>query len=370
MPTVNELLVDEAIRHQVQLAKYSNEVVRKMIAVLNRSDARLFEQLLIVLDRVAPSEFQVTRLESLLGSIAAMNSQAYAQLGNEVSVELQAFTQYEVSYQQHVLLETTPAQIHVASVVPEQVYASAMARPFQGWLLSDVLRDLEQGRAKKIRTTIAQGYTENKPIDKIVRELRGTKANQYADGLLEVNRREAAAIVRTAVSHTAAVAHDAVYDANADLMKALQWSATLDLRTSEICRIRDGKLWTPKEHKPVGHDLPWLGGPGRAHWQCRSASIPVLKSIEELLGLPDTGVTLRSGQRASMDGQVPADVDYATWLKKQSATRQDEVLGPTRGKLMRQGKLPLERMYGLKGQFLTLDQLRASDAAAFRRAGL
>jgi hypothetical protein len=37
MPGVNDLLVDEAIRHQVTLAKYSNDVVRQMIAVLNRS---------------------------------------------------------------------------------------------------------------------------------------------------------------------------------------------------------------------------------------------------------------------------------------------------------------------------------------------
>jgi hypothetical protein len=37
---------------------------------------------------------------------------------------------------------------------------------------------------------------------------------------------------------------------------------------------------------------------------------------------------------------------------------------------MRRGKLPLERMYGLRGQFLTLEQLRQQDAAAFKRAGL
>jgi hypothetical protein len=71
-----------------------------------------------------------------------------------------------------------------------------------------------------------------------------------------------------------------------------------------------------------------------------------------------------------MDGQLPAETTYADWLKKQSAARQDEVLGPTRAKLMRDGNLPLERMYSQNGRYLTLDQLRDQDAAAFKRAGL
>lgn len=71
-----------------------------------------------------------------------------------------------------------------------------------------------------------------------------------------------------------------------------------------------------------------------------------------------------------MDGQVPAETTYADWLKSQSAARQDEVLGPTRGRLLRQGDLPMDRMYDHKGRFLTLDQLRARDAAAFEKAGL
>ena len=71
-----------------------------------------------------------------------------------------------------------------------------------------------------------------------------------------------------------------------------------------------------------------------------------------------------------MDGQVANDTTYADWLKRQSGARQDEVLGATRGKLMRDGKLELSEMYSNKGVFLTLDQLRGRDAEAFKRAGL
>lgn len=368
LPAVNDLLVEEAIRHQVTLAKYSNHVIRQMIAVLNRSDQRLFQQLMIVLDQVVPSQFQVTRLEALLGSIRSMNADAYGQLDQEVRKALLDFVVYETGYQEHMLESFTPVEVHVARVVPEQVYAAAMARPFQGLLLNQALKDAEVQRAKRIRTTIAQGYTENKTTDQIVRELRGTKAAQYQDGLLEVDRRSASAIVRTALAHTASVAQGEVAKANADIIEKVMWSATLDLRTSEVCRIRDGRMYT-MDHRPIGHDLPWLGGPGNAHWNCRSGQVWMMKGFAELgLDLPE--VTTRGGTRASMDGQVPKDLNYADWLAKQSAARQDEVLGPTRGKLLRSGNLPLERMYGLRGQFLTLDQLRAQDATAFARAGL
>jgi hypothetical protein len=76
------------------------------------------------------------------------------------------------------------------------------------------------------------------------------------------------------------------------------------------------------------------------------------------------------GTRASMDGQVPADMSYGAWLKKQSAARQDDILGPSRGALLRKGGLEMERFYNDKGRYLSLDELRERDAAAFKRAGL
>jgi hypothetical protein len=94
--------------------------------------------------------------------------------------------------------------------------------------------------------------------------------------------------------------------------------------------------------------------------------MPIIKSYEALRlskGLPE-------GTRASMDGQVPQSTNYGDWIKSQSAARQDEALGPTRGKLLRDGGLSIDSFYNDKGLELTLAQLRERDAAAFARAGL
>ena len=368
MESVNDLLRDEAIRHQVALQGLSNNVVARIIATLNRSDKRILAELAEKLASMDATTFSMERLESLLTSIRSMSVQVYAEIERELTKELRTFVAYETSYQAQVLATHVPVGVHVASVAPDAVYAAAMSRPFQGVLLREVWKELDANKMRKVRQAIASGFVEGKTTDQIIRELRGTKARGYADGLLEVSRRDAEAVTRTALGHMARFAQDKTVEANAELIKALVWSATLDLRTTPICRVRDGKQYTTA-HKPIGHKLPWLGGPGAAHWRCRSHATYVLKSHKEL-GIDVPEIVVAGRTRASMDGQLPADTTYADWLKKQSAGRQDEVLGPTRAKLLRDGKLPLERMYSQSGKYLTIAQLKEQDAAAFKRAGL
>lgn len=368
MVSLNALIESENIRHQVALAGYSNEAVSKIIAVLNRSDATLFAELTTALQNASASAFSIERLESLLSSVRSANAAAYQQTGQAMLDELFAFADYEAGYQSQVLRAAMPLVVQVAAVSVDQVYAAAIARPFQGVLLRDVLKDMESARIKKIKQAVAQGFVEGRTTDQIIRQLRGTRANKYADGLMQGSRRDIEAVARTTLSHLAGTVQDAVAEKNSDLIKAVRWTSTLDLRTSEICRPRSGKLYTPVTHKPIGHSMPWLSGAGRAHWQCRSTQTWVLKSYKEL-GIDAPEVNFM-GTRASMDGQVPADTTYAQWLTAQSAARQDEVLGPTRGKLLRSGGLTMEQLYSQKGVFLTLDELRQRDAAAFKRAGL
>src|SRR3546814_3657942 len=73
------------------------------------------------------------------------------------------------------------------------------------------LSGLESAKAAKIRDAIRMGFVEGQTIDEMVRTLRGTKAAGYADGLLEISRRDAAAVVRTAVNHTGNYAREALY---------------------------------------------------------------------------------------------------------------------------------------------------------------
>jgi len=357
MTTVNERLADAAVGHAVDLSQYANGVVRRIIALLNRSDADLAARLTQAVEQAATA-YTVERLEVLLASVRALNAAAYDAVGRELAAELRGLAEAESAWQARTLVQIVPERVQavvaVAAVNPERAYAAALARPFQGRLLSEWASSIEADRMARIRDAVRQGFVQEETVPQIVRRIRGTRANGYADGLLEIDRRHAASVVRTAVSHMAGFVRDRSYAANGDIIKAEQWVSTLDTRTSPICRPRDGLQYQPVTHKPIGHAFPWLGGPGRAHWGCRSTSTPVLKSWRELgIDTDDMG----PGERASMDGQVPADQTFGQWLRKQSAARQDEVLGPVRAKLFRDGT-SLDAFYDSRGRFLTLEELR------------
>lgn len=350
--------IDELVRHQIDLTRYSNGVVRRMLAILNRTDPDLFAALIDALERLGPDAYTVQRLDALLESVRALNGRAYQSIADELGRELRGLTVAELDFQRGLTAMQSPVVLTLATVNPEQVYAAAMARPFQGRLLAEWAASIEEQRMLRIRDAVRMGFVENQTVAQIARRIRGTRAKGYSDGIIEIDRRHAEAVARTAISHLAGTVRDRWHEENADILGAVMWVSTLDGRTSEACRIRDHKRYT-LEYRPIGHSIPWLSGPGRLHWNCRSVSLGLLE-----------GQTKLYGERASRDGPVDANLTYAEWLKRQPASVQDDVLGPTRGELFRSGGLQMDAFYNDRGRWLTLEQLRARDAAAFKRAGV
>lgn len=369
--TVNERLLHEAIVHAIALQRYGNGTVRRLIALLNRSASEVGVQLAAALQRLPVESFTVQRLDSLLVSIETVNADGYRRLADALSAEMHKLVAYELGYQADLFASIIPSQIIVdlplAAVNVEQVYAAAMSRPFQGGLLREWAARQEAQAMLRIRDTVRSGYVNQESIQQIVSRVRGTRSAAYDDGIMAIDRRAAEALVRTAISHTAGFARDTFMQDNQDLIKEAEWVSTLDSRTSEPCILRDRKLYDNETHDPIGHSFPWGAGPGNFHWNCRSTSVPVVKSFAEL-GI-DIG-EIDAGTRASMDGQVAGDMSYGEWLRKQSASVQDDVLGATRGSLFRKGGLDINSFANDKGRWLSLDELKTRDAKSFSKAGI
>ena len=65
------------------------------------------------------------------------------------------------------------------------------------------------------------------------------------------------------------------------------------------------------------------------------------------MGWRDLGIDeddIPASTRASMDGQVPAALNYESWLRTQDSAFQRKVLGKTRFELWSSGKLKLSQM--------------------------
>lgn len=370
MRTINSRLFDEATAHALFVSRYSTGVARQMVKILDQADAELSSKLLVALEDMDPQSFTVRRLDSLLAGVRDINRQAWQRLYGALTDELGDFIGHESGYQLSLFDSLLPDLVKqcypLASLTPQQVYAAAMARPFQGRLLSEWADKLESDRLVRISNAVSQGYLQGETTEQIYRRIRGTRGRNYQDGILQTGRTNATSVIRTAVSHMAAVARTEFAQANADVIGCKQWCSTLDNKTSTTCIIRDRLRYT-LENKPIGHKVPYGAGPGRIHFCCRSVETLIVKSWRALGINADE---MPAGTRASMDGQVPAETSYRDWLQRQSYRRQVEVLGETRARLMRDGGMGISEFYSDRGEWLTLRQLRETDSQAFHEAGI
>lgn len=334
MAVTPEQVFDLSVKHRIALNRYSTHLVQKVIAQLNRVEQSAVGKLA----EAASDSLSAIRLEQLLTQIRTIQSAGWVIIAERVNAGLQSLADSEVGFAAR-LIGVGQETAFTGAPAFAQVYAAVQARPFQGKLLRSWLQDAEEGAARRVRETIRQGFIDGTPTDQIVRQLRGTKAAGYQDGILQGSRRGVEAMVRTAVTHTANVAHSQVFEANADIVKGWRFTATLDGRTTMICISLSGKEY------PVGKGpLP------PRHVGCRSVAVPLVDDIPGVA--PFTPPT------------------YEAWLKKQPAAFQDEVLGASRGALFRRGGLSVDKFVDRAGHTLTLDQLRQRDASAFKAAGI
>lgn len=331
-----------SVRRAIERERYSTGVSRRMLALLARTE----EDLIARIRAMDPESRTAIALDQRLDAIRQQQEEAGRLLKQSLSDELAAFGEHEADATKKALeLSSAKASAQVAvewnGVTREQVRAAAMSRPFAGVHLrfanlNDQLDEAGKRKAAMVRDTIRRGFIEGRGIDDIVRELRGTKAQSYQDGLLARSARTTEAIVRTAITHTATAAREEVYIANADQLTGVQWVSVLDARTSPTCQAYDGQVFKQGE-----------GPRPPAHPNCRSTTIPVFI------------------------GEKPMKkTTYGDWLSQQDSATVTDILGPTRAQLYQDGGLQVDRFVNDAGTAYTLDQLKTKEAAAFKRAGL
>ena len=350
MATANEKLRDTAIRHAIELGRYGNGLSNRVIRLLNSADADILEKIAGRLASIEERGFVLSartrdQLAKLSEEIAALNTAIYDQLHEKLTEELTDFAAAEAGFQKAALDAAVSIDLGTKLPTPAFLRAIVEEAPFDGFLLASHVKGLAQGRIDRVNQAIRIGLVQGESTDAIVRRVRGSKALNYSDGVLDKSRRYADNVVRTATTHVSNQAAQATWKANEHVVKGWQFVATLDTRTTTTCAGLSGSV------HPIGE-----GPIPPRHIRCRSISIGVTKSFREL-GVDRDELT--PGQRASMDGEVAADTTFGEWLVNKGAEAQDKILGPTRAKLFRDGKMNLQDFIKDTGEVLTLEQLQA-----------
>lgn len=356
MPTSNEILQDRAIRHALYLTRVSSREAAQMRALLEEASAdvvALLERRLAKI-RVRGRDIgpdTTLRLRRLDKGLRDLLGAVYSEARDQLALDLDELAVNEATFQAGVIKTAAPVVVDLDVPAPSHLRAIVRARPFQGQLLREWFSDLEAAQRREIRRHVRLGIVEGEGIDQIVRRIRGTRAAGYADGVLEIGRRQAEAVVRAAVNHVSTAARSELAAANSDIIDREQILATLDSRTTPICRKRDGEV----HEVGVGPRPPF-------HLGCRTTVVPVLKSWREMgIDIDDAP----EGTRASLNGQVPASTTWPEWIEKQSFDVQSEALGKTRARLLRTGKVRASAFVDRRGRQFTLEDLRKREADAF-----
>jgi SPP1 gp7 family putative phage head morphogenesis protein len=330
----NAAIRDAYTARQIALGRYANMTANKVLALLRRVEAD-------TVNKIANAGTEKSRAaqEAFLKEIRQLYKERYASISDTINADLTGLASNEADFSTSALDRSAQmARINASVQKPTDAMLNAAvnSRPFQGRLLKEWLTGLEDGAAGRVRDAIRIGYVEGEGIDVIVRRLRGTRAAGFKDGIFEVSRRGAEAMVRTAVNHTAQAARRETFNANADIIEGELYNALLDSRVTPICRGLDGNVY------PLGS-----GPRPPQHISCRSYTSVVLKGFD-----------------------APPRTSYAEWFAKQSADKQDNILGDAKGKLYRDGKLPLDRFTDTNGRAYNLNDLKRQDPSAFEQAGL
>jgi len=350
MGTTNEKLRDAAIRHAIELGRYGNGLSNRIVALLNSADADILEKLAGRLAAIEERGLDIgpattRRLNKMLDELRALNGAIYEQVHEQLTDELTDFASGEAAFQKAALDSAIAVDVATTMPAPAMLRAIVEQAPMEGRLLKGWTTGMEQGRIERINQAIRLGMVQGESTDKIVARIRGTKAARYTDGVLDISRRSAQSIVRTATTHVSNQAAQHTWKANSNVVKGWQFVSTLDSRTTVTCAALSGTV------HPIGE-----GPIPPRHIRCRSISVAVTKSFRELGVDKDE---LSPGQRASMDGQIAGDTTFSKWLDAKGPAMQDTILGPTRAKLFRDGKLNLSDFIKADGTVLTLDELRA-----------
>lgn len=378
--TYNEQYLNSSIRHQIDLLRYGAGVARKVNSILDETIVDLRKQVERRLGKSSVLDSGgLRRLQELEKAIVQTRTPAWNDVTTEWERSAVSLALEEPVYIDGVLTSLLPVELDLVAPSAATLRALATHAPFDGRTLSEWAEATAQADLMRIKQQVRIGMVQGESSRDIASRVFGAR------GATEVTRQQAEAVSRTIVIGTANAAQQAFLADNADLFDVEQFVATLDSRTTPVCRAHDGKQY------PIGK------GPNPPlHVACRSLRVAVidgeavgerpfkagtekqmLREYAAARGLdkvPKSRDDLPRGTKSDYDafarrrmkqltGTVPARMTYQEWLKSQSAEFQDDVLGPTRGKLFREGGVTLDRFVNRSGDELTLDELKARNVA-------
>ena len=333
-------------------------------------------------------------LRKICRELTAIRQAAYARAEKKIAAEAKALAENESKWAKGVTKELSEPGTKFAdpsAAALDKVVRFGLAN---GATMSEYFSKVAADDAARIESTIRQGVESGWTIDQMARNIAGSAANDYKDGIFETSRRSAVNMARTLTNAISNNAKETFYRENADILEGVEILATLDGRTCPVCASVDRKRYKFDEPHPA---LP-------IHHQCRCVLLPVtplsdlveesrpmakadfMKEAERLYkakypnkdfaALADSTKkkyyyeAMREYERRTGEPaytQVSGGVSFKDYFENHmTAQQQKDWLGPQRYKLYKDYKLPLDRFIPpYPNKRMTIVELKEQDKASF-----
>lgn len=334
-------IVDETIKRQINLMRFTAGERKKVLALLDKMQKELIGKLANDL-----TDYSKARVNKLIKDSQEIIDKHYANLQTEIEFD-------KLAKQQVTATASTLSSVGLEAAIPTEAVLRRLVQdnlvfgaPAKKWWEKQ-----SESTIFNYSAQIRQGVVQGETLQQIIKRVVGMPVKGET-GIMALAKRNASTLVHDSVMQIANDARMATYEENSDMMKGYEHLSTLDGTTSKICLAYSGAQWD-LDYNPIKGNLPFNNGCPR-HPNCRSNTIPLLKTFKEL----GINAVEPKGTRASDEGQVPSDITMTEFLKGKDKAYLDDLLGKGRADLFSSGKITLRDLVSGNGRELTLEQLQ------------
>jgi hypothetical protein len=355
------IIFNRNLQYLYDLESWSVGTLKQLLAVLQKAQREILDYL----DAVGAglTDWSEARSIALLDNFNDLTVAARTMLGESIVEIASIVGTNALSVHSDILsFGGRIENFNNVAMSPNQLKSFIQETPLGGRVLQDwVDRVYEYSVQEQIKKELLSGVIQGESYSSLVERIGEGFGIAESDAIM---------VARTYVQGANVAAQEMVYEGNRDIVKGVQWVATLETSykktgrgTCLACAGLDGTRWGWGEKRP---QCP-------LHPLCRCCLVPWTKTWKEL-GIKDMeeveeayrpytirpNINIGSGRKGKtilQAGRIQGN--YEDFFYQQSDRFQKNVVGPTRFELIQSGRIRFNELVDKStGRLLTLKELQ------------
>lgn len=332
--SINDDILSRELKHRALLSLYEKKLDNDLTKVMSSHKKRLVSSTL---------KNGMKGSNALNRALSVETRKTYRRIYREGIKELKALAKIDSRFQASTLNKS------LGKVYRSKVYKGLKVNDLiinSSGTYGQQIASISLGQQRRIKQIVKEGMIDNLAVNKIADNIGRS---------VDLPKAQLKTLSRTAITETSTNINNATYKLNEDVIDGYQYVATLDGRTSLICANLDGKTFRLNDQRGVRPPQ---------HFNCRSTTIPIVKSHEDLMNTKSSRISKRrlsrvkGGTRASMNGQVPSKTNFEEFFKQQDNDFKLAILGDKRRvEIFNTGKLKFSQFSTRDGKLVSISRL-------------